>query len=106
LDEAGIARGALDAIAVGRGPGGFTGVRLGVAVAQGLAFALERPVYAVSTLRALAAQVDANASASGSTVLAAIDARMGEVYLGLFALDDQGLPVASGEEWMGEPAAI
>lgn len=106
LDAAGIARSALDAIAVGRGPGGFTGVRLGVAVAQGLAFALDRPVYPVSTLRALAAQADANESASGSSVLAAIDARMGEVYLGLFARSGQEMPLSIGEEWMGDPASI
>ena len=78
LAEAGIGRSQLDAIAVSRGPGAFTGVRLGVALAQGIALALERPVVAVSTLMALAAPV------AGLRVLAAIDARMGEVYLGAF----------------------
>src|SRR5690606_37846584 len=81
LAEAGLARSHLDAIAVGRGPGAFTGVRLGVAIAQGIALALDRPVLPVSTLLALAAR----APAAAPHVLAAIDARMGEVYLGAFA---------------------
>ncbi len=77
LAEAGIARAQLDAIAVGRGPGAFTGVRLGISLAQGIALALDRPVVAVSTLATLALQAEGD-------VLAAIDARMGEVYLGTF----------------------
>ena len=54
LAEAGIARAQLDAIAVGRGPGAFTGVRLGIALAQGIALALDRPLLPVSTLAVLA----------------------------------------------------
>ncbi|HOU65054.1 MAG TPA: tRNA (adenosine(37)-N6)-threonylcarbamoyltransferase complex dimerization subunit type 1 TsaB, partial [Thermomonas sp.] len=83
LAEAGIARSQLDAIAVGRGPGAFTGVRLAIAIAQGIALALDRPVLPVSTLAALAMR--AGASNEGDRILAAIDARMGEVYLGAFA---------------------
>jgi tRNA threonylcarbamoyladenosine biosynthesis protein TsaB len=91
LAQAGIARTALDAIAVGRGPGAFTGVRLAIALAQGVALALDRPVVPVSTLAALALQ------ARAPHVLAAIDARMGEVYAAAFrcegdnafALDDE-----------------
>ena len=79
LAEAGIAKSQLDAIAVGRGPGAFTGVRLAIALGQGIALALDRPLVPVSTLAALAAD------APGERVLAAIDARMGEVYLGAFA---------------------
>lgn len=79
LAEAGIAKSQLDAIAVGRGPGAFTGVRLAIALAQGIALALDRPVLPVSTLAALAMR------ARGDRILAAIDARMGEVYLGAFA---------------------
>lgn len=78
LGDAGIARSQLDAIAVGRGPGAFTGVRLAIALAQGIALALDRPVVPVSTLAVLAMQ------APGDRVLAAIDARMGEIYLGAF----------------------
>lgn len=84
LAEAGIARTQLDAIAVGRGPGAFTGVRLGIALAQGIALALDIPVLPVSTLAALAMQ------AAPGRVIAAIDARMGEVYLGRFLRTDDG----------------
>jgi tRNA threonylcarbamoyladenosine biosynthesis protein TsaB len=78
LAQAGIAKAQLDAIAIGRGPGAFTGVRLGVAIAQGIALALDRPVLPVSTLAALAFP------AAGERILAAIDARMGEVYFAAF----------------------
>jgi tRNA threonylcarbamoyladenosine biosynthesis protein TsaB len=80
LAQAGVARSQLDAVAIGRGPGAFTGVRLAVAIGQGVAFALERPVVPVSTLAALALQ------APGPQAIAAIDARMGEVYVATYAL--------------------
>jgi tRNA threonylcarbamoyl adenosine modification protein YeaZ len=54
LDEAGIARSSLDVIACDRGPGSFTGIRIGVGVAQGIAMGLDRPVVGVSSLLALA----------------------------------------------------
>ena len=91
LREAGIAKSQLDAIAVGRGPGAFTGVRLAIAIAQGIALALERPVVGVSTLAALAMQAD------GDRVLAAIDARMGEVYLGAFERHADGVRALGAE---------
>lgn len=55
LAEAGIKRSQLDAIALSRGPGAFTGVRLAIALAQGVALALDKPVVAVSTLQVIAA---------------------------------------------------
>lgn len=102
LAEAGVGRGQLDAIAVGRGPGAFTGVRLAVALAQGMALALDRPVLAVSTLAALALP----ARGAGADILAAIDARMGEVYLGWFHADDARGLIAVGPEWMAAPAVV
>lgn len=79
----------LDGLIFGRGPGSFTGVRIGIGVAQGLAFSAELPVVGVSTLQAMAQLAYEN---SGETsVLAAIDARMSEVYTGYFKLDPQGL---------------
>ncbi|QSX78491.1 tRNA (adenosine(37)-N6)-threonylcarbamoyltransferase complex dimerization subunit type 1 TsaB [Agrilutibacter solisilvae] len=99
LARAGVARGDLDAIAIGRGPGAFTGVRLAVAIGQGIAFALDRPVVAVSTLAALAMQ------APGPRVLASIDARMGEVYAAGFELRD-GDAVATGPEQVLAPERV
>ena len=91
LAQAGVARSQLDAVAVGRGPGAFTGVRLAVALAQGIALALDRPVLAVSTLAALAMR------SGGARVVAAIDARMGEVYLGRFVRAGDELQAAGAE---------
>lgn len=91
LGEAGVARSQLDAIAVGRGPGAFTGVRLAIALAQGIALALDRPVVPVSTLAALALQGRA------PHVLAAIDARMGEVYAAAFRIDGDNAVALDGE---------
>lgn len=98
LAHAGLKKSQLDAIAVGRGPGAFTGVRLAIALAQGLALALDRPLLPMSTLAVLAMQ------GTGIRTLAAIDARMGEVYLGAFARDADGLVTAEGEECLLAPA--
>ncbi len=98
LAESGVAKSQLDAIAVGRGPGAFTGVRLAIAIAQGIALALDRPLLPVSTLAALAKR------AQGDGIVAAIDARMGEVYLGAFARDGDGL-VALNDEVVVRPDA-
>jgi tRNA threonylcarbamoyladenosine biosynthesis protein TsaB len=94
LAEAGLQRAQLDGIAVGRGPGAFTGVRLAISVAQGLAFALDLPVVTISSLAALAMQAPRN----GAATLAVIDARMGEVYAGAFAFDAGGLAQPLDEE--------
>jgi tRNA threonylcarbamoyladenosine biosynthesis protein TsaB len=74
----------LDGIASSIGPGAFTGVRITVAVAQGLAFGANLRVAPVTTLEALAMQIPATGQVA---VLACLDARMGEVYWGLFASD-------------------
>lgn len=98
LAEAGLRKSQLDAIAVGRGPGAFTGVRLAIAVVQGMALALDRPVLPVSTLATLAMQ------GQGEFRLAAIDARMGEVYLGEFVRDADGLVSVAADELIVPPA--
>ncbi|MCY7353549.1 MAG: tRNA (adenosine(37)-N6)-threonylcarbamoyltransferase complex dimerization subunit type 1 TsaB [Lysobacter sp.] len=87
LADAGIAKSQLDVIAVGRGPGAFTGVRLAIALAQGVALALDRPVVPISTLAVLAASLAPPQSQGKQHILAAIDARMGEIYFGAFARD-------------------
>ena len=115
LAQSGIARSQLDAIAVGRGPGAFTGVRLAIAIGQGIALALDRPMVSVSTLAALAMRAAPSSSPdarrsddAGGThdgVLAAIDARMNEVYVGRFELRD-GEALALGDETIAAPDAV
>lgn len=104
LAEAGVTRAQLDAVAVGRGPGAFTGVRLGVALAQGIALALDRPVVPVSTLAVLALR-GLPPDAPAQTVLASIDARMGEVYAAAFDWTGDAL-VPRGAEVLGTPAGV
>lgn len=109
LAEAGIGLGKLDCIAFGSGPGSFTGLRIACAAAQGLAFGLDIPVVGVSTLLALA-------QASGADrAIAALDARMGEIYLAAYERKLSGwnevvapnlckpdaVPPAEGANWVG-----
>ncbi|MGH8352355.1 MAG: tRNA (adenosine(37)-N6)-threonylcarbamoyltransferase complex dimerization subunit type 1 TsaB [Pseudomonas sp.] len=95
LAEAGVALSALDAIAFGRGPGAFTGVRIAVGVVQGLAFALERPVLPISNLAVLAQRAWREYGAS--QVAAAIDARMDEVYWGCYRQEQGEMRLAGVE---------
>jgi len=81
LDQAGIGRTQLDAIAFGQGPGGFTGLRVACGVAQGLGFALERPVIPVVSHAAVAEQV---ADPGARPLVVAMDARMQEIYLAVY----------------------
>lgn len=110
LAETGFSLTQLDAIAFGRGPGSFTGLRIGAGVAQGLAFGADIPVTPVSSLAALAQGVDA------PRVLAAFDARMNQVYCGAYVRNAQGIveligaesvlvpsdiPLPEGSDWVG-----
>ncbi|MFI1771862.1 tRNA (adenosine(37)-N6)-threonylcarbamoyltransferase complex dimerization subunit type 1 TsaB [Thalassobellus citreus] len=70
----------LDAIAISKGPGSYTGLRIGVSSAKGLCFALEKPLISVSTLEALAHQVTCN----DGVIVAMLDARRMEVYSAIF----------------------
>lgn len=104
LEEAGVTLAQLDAVAFGRGPGSFTGVRIAAGVIQGIAFATDLPVVAVSSLAVLAqASIEAEQK---KRILAAIDARMGEVYWGLYARDECGLARSVEAERVIKPQLI
>jgi len=104
MAEAALTYGDLDAFAVSRGPGTFTGLRIGLAAARGLALAAARPLIGLSTLEVLAAAVPAE-QRHGS-IMAAIDARRGEIYGQGFAPDLSPLGEAAArnaEALAGEP---
>ncbi|MCI0668188.1 MAG: tRNA (adenosine(37)-N6)-threonylcarbamoyltransferase complex dimerization subunit type 1 TsaB [Methylococcaceae bacterium] len=96
LDEAGFALGNLDALAFGRGPGSFTGVRIAAGIIQGLALGADLPVVPVSTLASLAQHY--LESSDCATIFTALDARMGEVYWGVYQKDSEGLARLAGKE--------
>jgi tRNA threonylcarbamoyladenosine biosynthesis protein TsaB len=100
LAEGQVSLGMLDGIAASIGPGAFTGVRISVAVAQGLAFGADLRVAAITTLEALAAQ------APHDPVMACLDARMGEVYWGCFTPDPGRGVRATSAAAVGPPHSV
>jgi tRNA threonylcarbamoyladenosine biosynthesis protein TsaB len=100
MAEAGLSISQVDAMAFGRGPGAFTGVRIAVGVTQGIAFGADLPVVPVSTLAALAQ------GAGAHKVLAALDARMDEVYWGAYQRNAAGLVELVGEECVSPPGDV
>jgi tRNA threonylcarbamoyladenosine biosynthesis protein TsaB len=103
LDEAGIDFPQLDRIAVGVGPGTFTGLRIGLATARALAHAHDLPLVGVSTLHSLAAGA-AETAAGAPAVLAVLDARRGEAFAAAWAGAEEPLlaPAALTPEALGE----
>ena len=97
LDEAGINLAKIDAIAFGRGPGSFVGVRIGAGVTQGIAYAADLPVIPVSSLAACAQGIDAE------KILVAFDARMNQIYWGAYTFGDQGVVRLHGQEQVISP---
>ncbi len=100
LASAGWTRGSLDRIAVGVGPGSFTGLRVGIALAQGIALGLARPLIGVGSLRAMASALPAE---DARTRVAVLDARRSEVFVAAYAPNGDELfapdaiPVAEAE---------
>jgi tRNA threonylcarbamoyladenosine biosynthesis protein TsaB len=105
LEGAGIGLKELDAIAFGRGPGGFTGVRLAASITQGLAFGAGVPVVPVSDLEALA-QRALDLPGAMACALVCSDARMQEVYWACFERDEAGAARRVGAEQVGRPEAV
>ncbi len=103
LAQAGLGLGTLDAIAFGRGPGSFTGLRTACAVAQGLALGVGCPVLPVDTLLAVAEE--ARHQHGSTEVLAALDARMDEVYACAYAHDGVRWQ-ARGDVRVGKPESL
>lgn len=103
LKQADIGLDKLDAIAYGRGPGSFTGIRICTSMTQGLALGLDLPVIGISTLAAMAQMAIAEHAAE--QVLCCIDARMGEVYWGQFVAVD-GVATLIGQEVVSAPEQI
>jgi tRNA threonylcarbamoyladenosine biosynthesis protein TsaB len=109
LAEAGLGTRELDGIAFGKGPGSFTGLRIGCGIAQGLALGADLPVVGVVTLEAMAW------AHSPGKIIASLDARMHEVYYAAYERTESGLtrhiapgvfkpdavPLPEGEGWRG-----
>ena len=100
LSVAGLSFGQLDRLVVSRGPGGFTSLRIGLSIVQGLALAHDLAVYPVSSLEVLAESADPERQRP--LLLALLDARMGEIYAAWYRIDD-GMRIRIGAEWLGSP---
>jgi len=96
LDEAGISARQIDGVAFGRGPGAFTGVRIGTAAAQAIALGGDLPVAPVSTLASIAHRC--YREYGNHKVAAAIDARMGEIYWGAYEVTANATVKLLGDE--------
>lgn len=100
LAESGVDQNRISTIAVGAGPGSFTGLRIGFSFAQGLAYALDIPLLSISSLEALA-QTALEACHDCDRIEAAFDARMGEIYCASFALGKDGLTRLKPDQLLG-----
>ncbi|HDR1021507.1 TPA: tRNA (adenosine(37)-N6)-threonylcarbamoyltransferase complex dimerization subunit type 1 TsaB [Pasteurella multocida] len=97
LSQSGIALKQVDGLVFGRGPGSFTGVRVGVGIAQGLALGADLPVIPISNLTAMAQA--AYEQLGAEQVLSAIDARMNEVYFAQLKAEEVRLNSQEFIEW-------
>ncbi|MDM4766719.1 tRNA (adenosine(37)-N6)-threonylcarbamoyltransferase complex dimerization subunit type 1 TsaB [Pelomonas sp. SE-A7] len=116
LRDAGLRGEQLDAIAFGRGPGAFTGLRTACAVAQGLAFGWNKPVLALDSLMLVAQDARTQGAPEGLPLWVLMDARMGEIYAGCYrragaawqVVEAPALysPEALRAHWSSQPLAV
>jgi tRNA threonylcarbamoyladenosine biosynthesis protein TsaB len=105
LQRAGISLKELDALAFGQGPGSFTGVRIAASAIQGLAYGAQLPVVALSSLAMLAKSCVVREGVENARIVAAVDARMGEVYAGVYDYQ-QGQLHAVSQDALLSPAQL
>lgn len=114
VEQAGIGIGELDRIAVGLGPGSFTGIRIGCTAAKSLAWTLDIPVGGVSTFQALASQTLAGTCIQGRSLYIVADARRKEFFAGEYCIQDGGaeetflgvVPVAESKRFFKPGSAV
>ncbi len=109
LHQSSLSLNEINAIAIGVGPGAFTGVRLGVAVVQGLAIAQKLPVLPVVSLDAIASQLVLTPhfqESNSQTFMVAVDARMNEVYWARYQVRADGVPERLGEIALSAPELV
>jgi tRNA threonylcarbamoyladenosine biosynthesis protein TsaB len=105
MAEAGLTPAQLDAVAVATGPGGFTGIRVGLAAAHGIALAVGARLIGVTSFAAVAARVADNwAGSGGEALLVALDSRRADLYVQLFARDGAS-PVAPPQALLADQLA-
>ncbi len=108
MREAGVGLADLDAVAVGTGPGSYTGLRIGLSAAKGFCYALQRPIIGIPTLAVLVRSVRSSESEHGGALWPMIDARRMEVFTQVFGLDGTPTgdvaPLILDEAWVAEGA--
>ncbi len=104
LAEAQLKLSQLNAIAFGCGPGSFTGVRIAASLVQGLGFSADLPAIPISSLKALAQT--AYEELKTEKILTAFDARIGEVYWGIYQLEKNGLMRSAIEDSLAQPDSV
>ena len=107
LTEANLNFRDLEAVAVGIGPGAFTGIRIGVGIGQGMSFAADLPCVPIVCLDAIALEgINSLKASPGDTLLVTADARMNEVYWASYAVQSNGLPARVGDIYLSSPEKI
>lgn len=108
MEEAGLPLTALDAVAVGTGPGSYTGLRIGLSAAKGLCYALHKPIIGLSTLGTLVAAARERSPGLTGTLWPMIDARRMEVFAQPFGTDGlfiaEAAPLILEEHWADDRA--